>query len=235
MKIIKIESINLYKIAFRNKYDLISNNYCTQIFELVKNNFIGSKSIQLKELEDNCFLILLIEKTIIEHLNHGNFGFSAYTIKKPEYINIEINIRLNNKFSEKDYQKFYSSLYEIVRHEFEHVNKNLNDIYPDDSYSYKFNEDNLETLSDQVHKYITNPIEIDSYVRSIIYTAKKRHISYKEILKEVVSRAFFNNNAEIEENCINNKIIQSNISNTIKVIEERIKEIYPNVIRMVFR
>lgn len=100
---------------------------------------------------------------------------------------------------------------------------------PNDSYNIKFDESDPTVFSEQVKNYILNPIEIDSYARSIVYVAKKEKRSFRSVLENVILRTFFKNDENIKGEWCKNPIVLKNVNNTIEALTKRIEEIYPRI------
>jgi len=80
-----------------------------------------------------------------------------------------------------------------------------------------------------VAQYILSDIEIDSYVKSIMYVAKKQNKSVLEVIEQVIKRAFFGNNSEFMKESLKNDETKFIINNVRTVLREKLKEYYPNL------
>lgn len=223
MKIYKNNTILkdcLRVFAFRNKYDIKANDIVRQIFDRVKNNAFGETSI------DNVWIEIAKSDSLKKTFD--NFHISA----KTENDKIYVNIFLTSDFSKSDYQKFNYILYEVIRHELEHVDKYETGIRPDEKYVELYNNlmyfNDLVEHAQMVSDYVLSDTEIDSYVKSIMYTAKKQNKSAYEIIDMVIKRAFFNNDSEKMKVGMKNKEIASIIEKTRKELRDKIREYYPN-------
>ena len=233
MNILSIENI-IKCVAFRNKYDLLSNDVAKKIFDVIKNNY-GTRtnakdSFYEKQEEEYVvdYLIQFVNRDDIKTNIKARFYYPD-EITDP-YVDINICIGLN--FTEQDLERLYWKLYESIRHEYEHFNKYLKGFYPDQEYDKLVEAlDNLN-LSDiekaQIAaKYILDPIEIDSYAKSIMYVAKKRKIPYLYVIEDVIDRVIFSNDKDIKNRMLKNKEIGIIMEDVRGGLVGRINKIYP--------
>ena len=208
--------------AFRNKYDILANRVAEWIFSLIKNGNLG------EYIYDNIHVdISNSEKET--HLNFNNFKIGAECRGN----DIQIDIFLKSDFSKSDYQSFNYVLYEVIRHELEHQDRFILGKNPDDEYVKTYDQlmnDSglkLEEHSELIAKYILSDSEIDSYVKSIMYVAKKQKRSAIEIIEQVLNRAFFNNNEKLMTDGTKNDRIVSLVEKTRNVLRNKLVEYYP--------
>jgi hypothetical protein len=71
---------------------------------------------------------------------------------------------------------------------------------------------------------------MDSYVKSIIYVAKKRKVPYGQVIEDVLDRALFNNNEKIKQKMLENKEIQNIVQNIKTRLSEKIQQIFPRAV-----
>jgi hypothetical protein len=238
MRILKIKDVltdEIYREAFRNTYDLLANDITRQIFEFIKASKDNTHNeIEFDKLNPPCIVDIKIKYTNDEDvkLNYIDFGITSryhYPEVNDGIGEIQINIFLSSNFSQKNFTKIYYVVYEVVRHEMEHYYKSKNKQYPNDDYSTMFDESDPLIFSEQVKNYILNPIEIDSYARSIVYVAKKQKKSFFSVLENVILRIFFKNDENIKEEWCKNPSILKNVDDTRDVLTKRIEEIYPRI------
>lgn len=205
--------------AFRNKYDLQSNNIARKIFEMVRNNRFGEFS------EGNVWIEIAIHN--FQNPTFENFHVSATTKNS----NIYISIFLNNDFSSKDYQRFNFIIYDVLRHELEHFDKYIMGKYPDEEYVQLYNDlrssHTNEEHVEMIAQYILSDTEIDSYIKSIMYVAKKQKKSALDVVEQVIKRAFFGNNSELMKEMMENSKIVEIINKVRKALKDKLMEYYP--------
>jgi len=240
MKIVKIKDVlsdEIYREAFRNTYDLFANNITKRIFKLVEKLKDDNDIIEFNKLEPPLIVVIKIRLVSAEDikLNYKTFGVSSRYIYPEENEGvgeIQINVFLVDNFSKNDFVKIYYVIYEVTRHELEHYYKSKNKKHPDKNYISQFDNSDLVVFSEKMKNYMLNPIEIDSYARSIVYVAKKQKIAFGAVIENVLFRAFFNNDENLKNEGYKNKIIIKNIDETREALEKRINEIYPRTIEI---
>jgi len=222
MKIYKVSDLErcLKVFAFRNKYDMMSNDIVSVIFDKIKTN----PSNQIFSYDN---IQVEINKEFINS-TFENFHIEAFS----ENNVIHLIISLNNDFSEKDYQRLNFVLYEVIRHELEHVDKFTQGKFPNEEYVKLYNSlienQNAKERAQKVSQYILSDVEVDSYVKSIMYVAKKQNKSVLEVIEQVIKRAFFNNNSKLMERELKDDEIFGIIESTRKILRGKLKEYYPN-------
>lgn len=200
----------VYLFAYRNKYDVLSNEAVSWIFDLLKNGKFGSHT-------RNMFLVEIKKANIKEFPStFDNFKLDAKSANGIVYISILIS----EEFAKSDYQSFNYAIYETVRHELEHVDKFVHDKKPDGNYVDIYRKlllgVDLEEHVDLVSQYILSDVELDSYLKSIMYVAKKEKISAIDVIERVLNRAFFNNDPKL--------LIKGNEDSNIKSIVEKTRQ-----------
>jgi len=222
--------IFLNKLSFRNEFDILSNEISKEIFNLFKSNLNRNTDTSLKIKDYNIIL-----KTYLDNSNKLKFG--VYNIvasfNYPSILNktenISVIIKYNSYFSSKHFQQFYYNVYEVVRHELEHYHKYNKGFWPEDDYNNNFEDKNIEEKSNQVRNYILSSTEIDSYIRSIVYLAKKRQVEYNIVMDDILNRILFNNDKNIKDKYRDNKVINKNIQEIKNTLQYNIEKIYPNL------
>lgn len=222
----------LYKIAYRNEYDMLANEIAKEIFLNIKQN----RTIDFLINKQNFVIKVQVQNTGKES-SYDAFDIKADMLDFPHGVNkrpeMIINIFLDNDFVSGDYQNFNYVLYEVIRHELEHYYKYSLGTYPDDDYKKLYSElinlknKNLEEHIKLVSEYILSETEIDSYVKSIMYVAKKQHKPVTDIIEQVIKRAFFNNDPELARKSVGNKTIIDMLNYTRKKLIGKLKEFYP--------
>ena len=148
---------------------------------------------------------------------------------------VDVRIRFGRYFSEQDFERFHWFLYETIRHEYEHFNKYLKGFWPDDEYR-KIVEDMKQLgLSDiekakVISRYMLHYIEIDSYVKSIIYVAKKRKVPCSSVIWDILDRFLFENNKATQERMMNNPEISQIVNDIKDGLLGKIQKIFPKAI-----
>lgn len=221
----------LYKIAYRNKFDILANQFVKKIFSRIKNR-LSSFILNEKEVK------ILFNVTIKDFSAFRNFAMGAEFKVQPNNTEniptLSINLIVNKEFSKTDYQDLNYCLYEVIRHELEHYNKISIGKYPDKDYIETYKalttstpEFDLKKHVEVVAKYILSGTEVDSFAKSIVYVAKKQNKSALEVIQQVFNRAFFNNNRDLLKQAQGNKEIMKVVEDTEKLLMERIKHFYP--------
>jgi hypothetical protein len=220
-------------IAYRNKYDLASNQLTREIFDRVTSTKDG-----LIVTYEN--VVVNVKVDVVDKVSSfENFDLSATTaidVTKSIQPVIDIHVALSKDFESKDYSHFYFALYEVIRHEIEHYHKYVIDSHPDKDYiqtyqelmNIKSPEKDLLRHIQLVSKYILSDAEIDSYARSIVYVAKKQKVTPSQVMDQIFKRAFFNNNTEWIKIATNDINIWNVVELTQKTLWDRIKTLYPN-------
>lgn len=240
MNILTVEKI-LRIAAYRNKYDLLSNNVAKRIFEAIKSNYqsrinIGNSFLyeQNEENKEEYFIDFFVKFINSKDIKRDIKAKFYYPEGKTEpYIDIKIMIGLN--FSEQDMERLYWYLYESIRHEYEHFDKYARGFLPDEEYKRivgalsKMNLSDVEKIK-LISKYILHPIEIDSFAKSIMYVAKKRKIPYGHVIRDVLNRVLFNDDEDVKNRMSQNQAINTMIDNIENKLTSRIKEIFPAVV-----
>jgi len=221
----------LYKLTFRNKYDLLANNLSRNIFNLIKAK---NDSFNTVFVSSGFIIELNVVSGVKIKLKNNTFQIDAaffYPESTTEKIpKIKINIVINVNFSPVDYQKFNYDLYEKVRHEYEHYDKytvgfRLDNEYINTAWSLKRKQLDIKRI-ELIKNHILSTTELDAYARSIVYIAKKRKVDYKQVIDEIINKLFYHNNREKE---IELKKIPDVIWNEMQIkekLEGRINEIF---------
>jgi hypothetical protein len=223
--------------SFRNKYDLFSNTVSRKIFEMIKDklpskvNFKDSFYEKEEESKE--------EYTVDFYVKFNDAYDKKVDIKAKFYYPdqqtepfIDIRIYLRMDFSDDDFERFHWYLYECVRHEYEHFDKYIKGFWPDKRYDEIIESLNTLNLSDiekakLVSELMLHYIEIDSYVKSIMYVAKKRKIPYGYVIQDILNRLFFNNDKNIEKRMLQNQEVSQIINEIKNRLIERIRNIFP--------
>lgn len=242
MKIFPVKSIeNILKIAsFRNKYDLFSNNVAQKVFEMMQGKLLSKTNFKdsFCETEEETK-----EEYVVDFYVKLNDAYTKkidirsrfyYPDEKIEPY-IDIRIYLGPDFSENDFERFHWFLYESIRHEYEHFDKYIKGFWPDNRYEQIISSLNELNLSDiekarLISELMLHPIEIDSYVKSIMYVAKKRKIPYGHVIRDILNRLLFNNDKNIEIRMTRKQEINQIINKTENRLIGRIREIFPAVV-----
>ena len=220
----------LYAFAFRNEYDMKANDIVRWIFELVKIKRYGEHvkdniKVTIKQVEEGSGYLLEQER----------FRVVADTAlnRKTKNAYVFINIYVSSAFSKLDYPKINYALYEAIRHELEHIHKFKDDRFPDDKYNqlYKSLAGNqtIEEHTRDMSEYIMSDTEIDSYARGIMYVSKKRKQNVRDVIEEILERAFFGNDSKIKSHILNNPELIATIAKTRAALIERLKKYYQGV------
>ena len=210
------------RFAFRNKYDIQSNDIVNKIFDRIKNN-------KMDEFEENNIYVKVDYQDYqkISHLTFENFYIDAFT----DDSGIHINILLSQNFSNKDYQKLNFNLYEAIRHELEHLDNFIAGKTPDEKYIQLYrdlrNKHDIKEHVEMVAQYILSDVEIDSYIKSIMYIAKKQNTPVLEVIEQVIKRAFFGNDSEHMKEAFKDPEIKGIIERTRELLRNKLKEYYP--------
>lgn len=216
----------IYLFSFRNKQDILANDFVKWIFDLVKNKSFGEHN------RDNVFVKINSSKTKINPATFSNF----HIVSKTEDADIHLSIFIYDEFFSGDYQNFNYVLYEVIRHELEHIDKFILDRKPDENYVKLYNqllsttilsESDLESHAELISQYILSDTEIDSYVKSIMYVAKKQNVSAIDVIEQVIKRTFFNNNSELMKKGFENNNIRLIIEKTRKELRSRLSKFHP--------
>ena len=201
---------------------MLSNEVVSKIFDLLKNKKLGSYNI------DN--FVVEITRAKIKDIP-GTFDNFKIDAKTTEDFIVYVSILINEDFSELDYQSLNYALYEVIRHELEHINKLTLDKKPDGNYVDIYNQllfvVDLEEHVNLVSQYILSEVEFDSYLRSIIYAAKKQKRSAIEVIEQVLKRAFFNNNTELMTEGNKNENIKAIVEETRQVLRKGLVRFNP--------
>ena len=238
MKILTIENI-LKFASFRNKYDLLSNNVARKIFDSIKEKYlnrINTKDSFFEKDEDGKeytvdFFVKFIDSIDIKREVKARFYYPEGQTEP--FIDIRILVGLN--FSKQDFERLYWYLCESIRHEYEHFDGYKKGLWPDEEYIKtmlsldKMNLSDVERIK-LVSKYMLDPIEIDSYAKSIMYVAKKRKTPYGQVVQDVLNRVLFNNDENIKNRMTQNQAINTIINGIEKRLVDRIKEVFPAVV-----
>lgn len=242
MNILSIEKI-IRIAAYRNKYDLLSNDIAKRVFESVKGNYqsrinIGD-SFYYGQNEDTKeeyivdYFVKFINSKDIKRNVKANFEYPDPEKNYPATIDIKIVLGLS--FSEDDMERLYWHLYEAIRHEYEHYDKYTQNLWPDEEYKKTIEALKNLNLPDMekvklVSKLILHPIEIDSFARSIMYVAKKRKISYGYVMRDILNRILFHEDKNIKNRMLQNPEMKEMIDNVENRLINRIKEVFPAVV-----
>jgi len=238
VKIYSIETA-LKIFAFRNKYDILSNKVASKIFGAIKNRIDNKINFEDSILDQECIIDFSVSfnKEYSKKMEVKAVFTCPFEKNNEQGIeaNIDIKIYLKADFAKHDLERLYYRIYEAVRHEYEHFDKYLKEEMPSDEYKEIFEsleKINLEDINKArlIAKYILDPIEIDSYAKSIMYIAKKRGIPYSAIIDDIIKRAMFSDNNDIEEKMNRNTEVVNLIKQVKDGLIKRIKEIYPTVI-----
>ena len=181
-----------FKNAFRNKYDIASQNLASIIFKKFKEN----------EMDDYVFGFSkdISDELAIEHVEvvsnknkkmpdpfivSGTFYYERVETDKysKEFINkknkkqpatIRIIITINTEiFDETHYNDLYLEILGAVRHEIEHaVSRKYRDYFDDGPKISR--EENVSAYFKKVFDYLNNDNEIESLVRQYFLIAKKK-------------------------------------------------------------
>ena len=222
MEIYDIIKHDLLCVAYRNQYDLTANNIVKAIFHKIKN---GETNFNIENVQIN-----IIEKDDLNTFE--NFKIDAYVAGNNHGL-ISLDIYINKNFSEKDYSRFYYDLYDATRHELEHINnlelgKKPNSEYFDIVKQIK-SKPELEKRVNLVSRYMLSDTEVDAYIRSMMYVAKKQNKHVFEVIEQVIKRAFFYNNPELMKIALDNPEIKIIIDNVRGVFRDKLKDYYPNI------
>ena len=183
----------------------------------------------------------------IEKANKATGGFNEYSfnIKADSKANenleepaIFLTISLNKDFSPKDYERANYAIYEVLRHEFEHINNFILEKKPDDIYKDMYekllgykgvakNEEELLQNIKLVSECILSETEILSYVKSILYVAKKQKREVRDVIRQIFNRAFYNNKRENIIMAQRIPEVQEIINKTEKGLSNKMKQLYP--------
>lgn len=236
MHILSAEDIIKFS-SFRNKYDLLSNSVARKIFEAVKQEFpnrnsFGDSFYENQDGEDYIidFFIKFVNRNDIK--TDIKAGFYYPEENTDPYVDIKINIGLD--FSQLDLERLYWKLYEVIRHEYEHFDKYLKGFYPDEQYSEtieRLKQFNLNYVdkANLISQYMLDPIEIDSYARSIVYVAKKRKTPYAYVIDDILNRALFGSDEDVKRKMLENKEIGKIAENIKNGLAKRIRAIFPSI------
>jgi hypothetical protein len=209
----------LKSFAFRNEYDIRANDVSRKILDRIKNDNIG-------EFTEGNILVEIIRQKITNS-TFENFYVGAITKNDSIYV----NVILDDGFSSKDYQRFVFTIYEVLRHELEHLDKYIMGKKPDEKYVQLYHDlrssHSNEERVEMVAQYILSDTEIDSYVKSIMYVAKKQNKSAIEVIEQVIKRAFFGNDSQLMQEAMKNPGSVSIIDNVRKILKSKLVEYYP--------
>ena len=187
---------------------------------MVKNKRFGEYS------KDEIWIELVNVKNVLS-LTFDNFSVKAVTKDDSIYLTILIN----DAFSELDYPSLNYVLYEVIRHELEHKDRFILNKRPDAKYVELYNKlmsnMSLEEHTGTISEYILSETEIDSYIKSIMYVAKKQKVSAYDVIEQVIKRAFFNNDSKLMLEGIENSRIKSLVEKTREELRHKIREYYP--------
>lgn len=240
---------SLYAFAFRNQYDIISNEATRNILSIIKKMiYDGVKENSFTFKIDRIQFGGNIDTRDTGHTEYNSFPFNIearldnYPDTKENYI--IINISLDNQFSNKNLEQINNDIYKKVRHEVEHLLDFETEKFPNDIYREIYEESLNDTIGQGkmteeqilahiklVSNYITNDTEILPYARSILYSAKKQKKEIHQIIQQFFNKAFYNNCREYALIVKDNKEAQDIINKTKEALLEKIRSFYPKLIR----
>jgi hypothetical protein len=222
---------------------MIANEATREILKEIKSISNNNGHIDVDFNVEGIAFVISINTGDTGHTEFNSYPFIVKT--KADYSGIiYFDILLDVSFSNKNYTQINNEIYEGARHEVEHISNFKLEKNPDNGYKYLLNslmgidKKNLNSVSSMlnyiklVSQYITSEDELTAYSRSILYAAKKQNRNAGEVISQVFNRAFFNNNRKYMLLVKDNEEAQKMINNTRESIMSKIREFYPEKIRL---
>lgn len=220
-----------YKIAFRNKADILARDVCRYFFKQIidksnssfrfpcsitipTENFIDNGQIttltgtellskQIRDCNIQDITITLIEENP-EHNGEHSYSYSGGFFVYTTKIQITVNINSKN-FKKADYNDMYMSIYTGLRHEIEHaVFQNKKPEYEMKNFPADYSEELKETVL-QNTAYLLEETEMEAYIRKFMAEAKRLKIPISRIISESLKTFLFTPSKLLDgNNALNN-------------------------------
>lgn len=207
--------MKIFKISYRDKFNILSQDICRQVFEdLIRNNY-SNRNYNLDFFEKDIveklksigviYLLIKINNTIIYDNNidtkNNYFTIEGYTVKyeaSPLQVGTTIVIELFSNIFDKNNNyhrnKLYTSFVNSIRHEIYHCfdfSKKENNTF---LYNYGIQ---LEEKINNAETYFINDSEQNAFIHGIVLEAKKikknnKSINIVEVIKSIINKTIEN-------------------------------------------
>lgn len=224
---------SLYKIAFRNPLDLLTNKITPIVIEKLKETINTNKekfTFYLSQEDINEFLNFNIVSLVVfiklTKSNKEEVTINAHFNASKRSIYLQINVFSEN-FIKKIEEISQTSSYKI-RHELEHsIQKIVNIDYDREKM---FNANRLDAWILAWQKYLSNEEEINAHVREFMFKSKKERIPIEKLIKETLYDKLFGTYKGEATEKINKKTREGIIYlNTYNSLVKKYLEILSNI------
>lgn len=191
--------MKLYRIAFRNKLDLIASEGTRLIMEdfvktmnplvghALPKNFWHSKYF---EVQDYNISYCISAKTGKD----GGFGCTVGGYYSALRNGVTIEIQLGDLFDKIDYSRTFSLTRGVLRHEIQHYQDSNNNVkFPPKQYGARNRKRDYYDINTAKNTflYMTDPSEIEPFVRGLMHLAKQVKKSFSMVLLAYIKSYFF--------------------------------------------
>jgi hypothetical protein len=243
--------MKIYKIAFRNPLDTITNTLAKEISSKVRrleergkitkeylNNYSSKENLNYDGIKTNLAYIIKIE-VIDAYMNPPYLIEAEYTISERKFGNIvleaireiTISIKFSPSFDYNSYNDFYMNAVNVIRHELQHYADDLNGILSPQYSIEGLRSKDIKIKFESMAQYLIDQTEQVPFIKGFMLQSKKRNVPINDNITQFIHEQLFSNNKR-EEQLIRKTVGETMAEHVerqiVDIYLKRIKEIFPN-------
>jgi len=244
-------NMKIYKIAFRNALDTITNTLAKEISSKIRrlnaqgkitkeylNGYSSTDNLNYDGIKTN--LLYTIKMEVIDtYINPPYLIEAKYVRREMQLSNkitifireITVNIKFSPSFDHNIYNDFYMDAVNVIRHELQHYADDLNGLLKPKYSQEGLRSKDIKIQFESMAQYLIDQSEQVPFIKGFMLQSKKRNVPINDNITQFIHEQLFSNNNK-EEQLIKKTVGETMAEHVerqiVDIYLKRIKEIFPN-------
>ena len=210
--------MKIYKIAFRNALDVITNTLAKEISSKVRrleeqgkitkeylNGYSSKENLNYDGIKTNLAYIIKIE--VIDAYMNPPYLIEAEYIRSERKFGdivlevireITVSIKFSPSFDYNSYNDFYMNAVNVIRHELQHYADDLNDILIPQYSIEGLRSKDIKIKFESMVQYLIDQTEQIPFIKGFMLQSKKRNVPINDNITQFIHEQLFSSK-KIEE------------------------------------
>lgn len=218
--------MKIYKIAFRNFLDILTNNLSRKISNYIRQMYLrtgirsdnknfGAFTDEIPKPQNitvNVDIMRMIESRTPPFAIKGGYK------KLPNLHKIFLNTMIFSNFSDKYFDALDKVVVQKIKHELEHLRQNKTELTsnPTKYDVSKFRSSDPQIVFAERVKYISDAKERGARIRGMMMVAKKTNTPIETLIDKFIFEQLYNNDSKNERFIKDNNLNAQNIEDAIR-------------------
>jgi len=242
--------MKIFKIAFRNNLDIITNTLAKEISSKIRrfeeqgkitaaylNNYYTKENLKYDGIKTDLLYIVKIE-VVNEYMNPPYLIEAEYVRNERKFGDIAIevireitvSIKFSPSFDYSSHNDFYMDAVNVIRHELQHYTDDLDKIISPKYSIEGLRSKDIKIRFESMAQYLIDQSELVPFIKGFMLQSKKRNVQINDNLIKFIHEQLFSNNKTEE------KIIKKTVGETMaEHVERQIIDIYLLKIKEMFK